>query len=172
MIEEIIIAIRTFMEAGGDVLYLIAATTFLMWAIIFERYLFIGGEHKQDVVAALNYWEGRAERTSWNAHMIRERLISEVGERLKANMGLIKTLIALLPLLGLLGTVTGMVQVFEAMTYSGGNARSMAAGVSAATIPTMSGMVATLSGVLANSFLTSKVDAESHFLEDTLTMDH
>ena len=64
--------------------------------------------------------------------MIRERLISEVGERLKANMGLIKTLIALLPLLGLLGTVTGMVQVFEAMTYSGGNARSMAAGVSAA----------------------------------------
>ncbi|MGA1103388.1 MAG: MotA/TolQ/ExbB proton channel family protein [Pseudomonadales bacterium] len=172
MIEEIIIAIRTFMEAGGDVLYLIAATTFLMWAIIFERYLFIGGEHKKDVVAALNYWEGRAERTSWNAHMIRERLISEVGERLKANMGLIKTLIALLPRLGLLGTVTGMVQVFEAMTYSGGNARSMAAGVSAATIPTMSGMVATLSGVLANSFLTSKVDSESHFLEDTLTMDH
>jgi biopolymer transport protein ExbB len=104
--------------------------------------------------------------------MIRERLISEVSERLKANMGLIKTLIALLPLLGLLGTVTGMVQVFEAMTYSGGNARSMAAGVSAATIPTMSGMVATLSGVLANSFLTSKVDSESHFLEDTLTMDH
>ena len=47
MIEEIIIAIRTFMEAGGDVLYLIAATTFLMWAIIFERYLFIGGEHKK-----------------------------------------------------------------------------------------------------------------------------
>jgi biopolymer transport protein ExbB len=172
MIEEIISAIRTFMEAGGDVLYLIAATTFLMGALIFERYLFIGGEHKKDVVATLNYWEGRSERTSWNAHMIRERLISEVSERLKANMGLIKTLIALLPLLGLLGTVTGMVQVFEAMTYSGGNARSMAAGVSAATIPTMSGMVATLSGVLANSFLTSKVDSESHFLEDTLTMDH
>ena len=172
MIEEIIIAIRTFMEAGGDVLYLIAATTFLMWAIIFERFMFMSGEYKRDVVDALNYWEGRSERSSWNARMIRERLISEVGERLKANMGLIKTLIALLPLLGLLGTVTGMVQVFEAMTYSGGNARSMAAGVSAATIPTMSGMVATLSGVLANSFLTSRVETETHFLEDTLTSDH
>ena len=102
MIEEIIIAIRTFMEAGGDVLYLIAATTFLMWAIIFERFMFMSGEHKRDVVDALNYWEGRSERSSWNARMIRERLISEVGERLKANMGLIKTLIALLPLLGLL----------------------------------------------------------------------
>ena len=55
MIEEIIIAIRTFMEAGGDVLYLIAATTFLMWAIIFERFMFMSGEHKRDVAAALNY---------------------------------------------------------------------------------------------------------------------
>jgi biopolymer transport protein ExbB len=95
-----------------------------------------------------------------------------VNLRVTYNMGLIKTLISLLPLLGLLGTVTGMVQVFEAMTYAGGNARSMAAGVSAATIPTMSGMVATLSGVLANTFLSSKVAAECEFMEDTLTMDY
>ena len=170
--EAIFVAIRTFMEAGGDVLYLIAGATFLMWAIVCERYMFIVSDHKKDVGMALAFWEGRAERTSWQSRMIRERLISEVNERLKANMGLIKTLIALLPWLGLRGTVTGMVQVFEAMTYSGGNARSMAAGVSAATIPTMSGMVATLSGVLANSFLTSRVDSESMFLEDALTMDH
>ena len=51
------------MEAGGDVLYLIAATTFLMWAIIFERFMFMSGEHKRDVVDALN-WEGRSERSS------------------------------------------------------------------------------------------------------------
>ena len=170
--EAIFVAIRTFMEAGGDVLYLIAGATFLMWAIVCERYMFIVSDHKKDVGMALAFWEGGAERTSWQSRMIRERLISEVNERLKANMGLIKTLIALLPLLGLLGTVTGMVQVVEAMTYSGGNARSMAAGVSAATIPTMSGMVATLSGVLANSFLTNRVDSESMFLEDALTMDH
>ncbi len=170
--DAIIVAIRTFVEAGGDVLYLIAIATFLMWAIIFERMMFIYTEHKRDVGQALAYWEGRAERNSWNAHRIRERLISEVNARLSANMAFIKTLISLLPLLGLLGTVTGMVQVFEAMTYSGGNARSMAAGVSAATIPTMSGMVATLSGVLANTFLSSKVDEESTYMEDTLTMDH
>ncbi|MDZ7641237.1 MAG: MotA/TolQ/ExbB proton channel family protein [Desulfurivibrio sp.] len=126
----------------------------------------------QDVARALTYWESRGERTSWNAHRIRERLISEVNGHLMANMGFIKTLISLLPLLGLLGTVTGMVQVFEAMTYSGGNARSMAAGVSAATIPTMSGMVATLLGVLGNTYLTSKVESESEYMEDTLTMDH
>ena len=170
--EGIYIAIRAFLEAGGDVLYLIAAATFVLWALIFERMWFINTEHKQDVGKALAYWEGRPERTSWHAHMIRLRLISEVNIKLKANMGFIKTLISLLPLLGLLGTVTGMVQVFEAMTYSGGNARSMAAGVSAATIPTMSGMVATLSGVLANTFIVSKVASEESYMEDTLTMDH
>jgi biopolymer transport protein ExbB len=170
--EFIVVAIRTFMEAGGNVLWYIAAATFIMWALIFERIWFINTEHKTDVGTALAYWEGRTERTSWNAHRIRERLISEVNMRLNTNLGFIKTLISLLPLLGLLGTVTGMVQVFEAMTFSGGNARSMAAGVSAATIPTMSGMVGTLSGVLANTFITSKVQTEAAYMEDTLTMDH
>lgn len=168
----IFIAIRSFMEAGGDVLYLIAFTTFVMWALIFERIWYINTDHRQDVGQALGYWEARSERTSWNAHMIRLRLISEVNSNLNKNMATIKTLISLLPLLGLLGTVTGMVQVFEAMNYAGGNARSMAAGVSAATIPTMSGMVATLSGVLANTYLTSEVASEESYMEDTLTMDH
>ena len=170
--DAISIAIRTFFEAGGDVLFLIAAATFVMWVLLFERLGYINTEHKQDVAKALTYWESRVERTSWEAHMIRLRLISEVNVRLSANLGYIKTLISLLPLLGLLGTVTGMVQVFEAMTYSGGNARSMAAGVSAATIPTMSGMVATLSGVLANTVITPKVASEADYMEDTLTMDH
>lgn len=170
--EEVFVAIEKYMEAGGDVLWLIAAATFCMWALIFERVWFINTEHKKDVGKALSMWESRSERTSWNAHMIRERLISEVNARLTVNTTLIKTFISLLPLLGLLGTVTGMIQVFEAMTYAGGNTRSMAAGVSAATIPTMSGMVATLSGVLANTYITSRVETESDYMEDTLTMDH
>ena len=160
------------MEAGGQVLYLIAAATFVMWALIFERTWYLNREHRDDVGTALSYWEGRGERNSWMSRMIRQRLISEVNSRMSINMGFIKTLISLLPLLGLLGTVTGMVQVFEAMNTSGGNARTMAAGVSAATIPTMSGMVATLSGVLANTFLASKVASESDYIESTLTMDH
>ena len=69
--EAIFVAIRTFLEAGGDVLYLIAAATFCMWALIFERLWFIRTEHKDDVSQALSYWEERGERNSWNAQMIR-----------------------------------------------------------------------------------------------------
>ena len=60
-----------------------------------------------------------------------------------------KTLVAVAPLFGLLGTVTGMVSVFDVMSISGSSdAQAMSAGVSRATIPTMAGMVASLSGLI------------------------
>jgi len=170
--ENILVAIRTYFEAGGDVLWLIAAATFVMWLVIFERFLFLFTEPKKGVAQVLVYWNNRSERQSWTAEAISERLISEVNAKLNTNMAMIKTLISLLPLLGLLGTVTGMIQVFEAMNHTGGNARSMAAGVSAATIPTMSGMVATLSGVFANTFLMSKISDEEEYIKDNLSTDY
>jgi hypothetical protein len=54
----------------------------------------------------------------------------------------------------------------------GGNVRSMASGVSRATIPTMSGMVAAISGIIADIYLTRVADNEQALLEDHLTMDH
>jgi biopolymer transport protein ExbB len=75
------------------------------------------------------------------------------------------------PLLGLLGTVTGMIEVFDVMSISGsGNARSMASGVSRATIPTMAGMVGSLSGVFAVTWLKSYAKRESQLLEDSMTI--
>jgi biopolymer transport protein ExbB len=86
---------------------------------------------------------------------------------------MIKTLVALAPLFGLLGTVTGMIEVFNIMAVTGGgDAKSMAGGVSKATIPTMAGMVAALSGVFANTYVTQIADRESVLLEDHLTTDH
>jgi len=81
-------------------------------------------------------------------------------------------LVALCPLLGLMGTVTGMIEVFDVMAVSGsGNARSMASGVSKATIPTMAGMVGALSGVFLATLLTQKVTNEVDILEEELSQD-
>ena len=117
-------------------------------------------------------WEDRVERRSWTAHQIREQIISEASQKITGSLPLILTCVALCPLLGLLGTVTGMISVFDAMATQGGNARSMAAGVSQATIPTMAGMIASLSGVLGTTFLRRKVDYEVELFEDHLTADH
>ncbi|MBL6717317.1 MAG: MotA/TolQ/ExbB proton channel family protein [Pseudomonadales bacterium] len=172
MFNEAYYAIITFMERGGPVLPLIAALTFVMWTMIFERFWFFRTEFKTIVDSTIQEWEGREERRSWSAHAIREAMISQASEKIRGTLPLIQTCVALAPLLGLMGTVTGMVAVFDAMATQGGNARSMASGVSMATIPTMAGMVASLSGVLATTFLQGKVDRETELFEDHLTMDH
>ena len=166
-------AIRDFMSLGGPVLRVIAVTIFLMWVVIIERMLFFRTSMKKMSREIYNEWESREERQSWNAKQIRELLISQFSEATNKGINLIQTLVALCPLLGLLGTVTGMISVFQVMAVSGsGNVRAMAAGVSQATVPTMAGMVGALSGVLLVTLLTRKAAHEVEFLEDSLTMDH
>ena len=165
--------INQFMNAGGEVLYLIAALTFLMWTLIFERLWYFNANLKQDVNAAKAAWEGRSERSSWHAKQIRRQLISVVKLSINENMPMIRTMVALCPLFGLLGTVWGMIDVFNIMAVTGGgDAKAMASGVSKATIPTMAGMVAALSGVFANTLLTRISERETLLLEDSLVMDH
>ena len=166
-------AIRDFMNLGGPVLRVIAVTIFLMWVIIVERILYFRSSMKQQSRDIFNAWESRSERKSWNAQQIRELMISQFSEATNKGINLIQTLVALCPLLGLLGTVTGMISVFQVMAVSGsGNVRAMAAGVSQATVPTMAGMVGALSGVLLVTLLTRRAAREVEFLEDSLTMDH
>lgn len=165
--------IRRFMESGGDVLWLIALLTFVMWSLVFERLWYFHGGLRRDVDQVVNVWETRRERKSWNAYQIRRQLISTVNQKINQGLPMIQSLVAMAPLLGLLGTVTGMIEVFNIMAVTGGgDAKSMAGGVSKATIPTMAGMVAALSGVFANTYVTRIAERESELLEDHLTTDH
>ena len=166
-------AIRDFMELGGPVLRWIAITIFFMWVLILERLLYFRSSMKAMSTHIYDSWEARPERRSWNAHMIREQMISKFSMATNQSIPMIQTLVALCPLLGLLGTVTGMIKGFEVMAVSGsGNVRAMAAGVSQATVPTMAGMVGALSGVLLVTLLSRRAAREVEFLEDSLTMDH
>lgn len=172
-ITDIYEAISDFLYLGGPVLRWIAVTIFLMWVLIIERFIFFRKEMPPLMKSIRNSWEVRQERRSWNAHQIREGMISKFSTAVNNSIPMIQTLVALCPLLGLLGTVTGMIKVFEVMAVSGsGNVRAMAAGVSQATVPTMAGMVGALSGVLLVTLLTRRAAQEVEFLEDSLTMDH
>ena len=172
MFYDVYIALSAFFAQGGDVLYLIALTAFLMWSMLFERVWYFRTEHKRMVREITETWESRAERRSWSARAIRTQLISRATDRIHGNFPVIVTCVALCPLLGLLGTVTGMIAVFDAMATQGGNARSMAAGVSQATIPTMCGMIASLSGIFGTTFVRRKILHEAELVQDHLTMDH
>ena len=165
--------VRDFLELGGGVLYIIGMLTMFMWVLIVERLVYMRIGHKRLAAATQQLWEARIDHKSWSAHQIRTRLISQVSAQVEKNIPMIQTCVALCPLLGLLGTVTGMIEVFEVMAISGSSSpRSMASGVSKATIPTMAGMVAALSGVAMGTFLQRKVVRERALLADHLVIEH
>ena len=165
--------IRDFVELGGPVLRVIGWVTLFMWILIIERLIYMRTGHKRLVRNAHQIWDARSDYSSWNAHAIRSRIISLVSSNAERNLSLIKTCVALCPLLGLLGTVTGMIEVFEVMAIAGsGNPRSMASGVSKATVPTMAGMVAALSGVAMGTYLDTKARRERDLVADELFIEH
>ncbi|RFF27745.1 MULTISPECIES: MotA/TolQ/ExbB proton channel family protein [unclassified Wenzhouxiangella] len=165
-------SIRGFIELGGDVLWAILVVLLMMWTLILERYWYYFRVLPTRRREILDQWKERTDRQSWHAGRIREELINRLSQEMQRNIRTIQTLIAVCPLLGLLGTVTGMVAVFDVMAFFGtGNARAMAAGVSQATIPTMAGMVAALSGLYFGSFLERKSEVEAERLEDLLRFD-
>jgi biopolymer transport protein ExbB len=166
---EPIEALRTFLERGGDVLLVIGAVTLVMWTLIIERAWYFLVVHPKEVERAIGVWRARSEHVSWFANQERRLLISEVGEKLGESVSMIRTLIALCPMLGLLGTVTGMIEVFDVMAISGsGNTRAMASGVSKATIPTMAGMVAALSGMMLIHQIERFVEFQTKYADDRL----
>ena len=68
------VAVRDFLDLGGDVLTLITVVIFFMWVLIVERLIFFRtGLNKlsQEIYEA---WEARPERKSWNAEQIREAM--------------------------------------------------------------------------------------------------
>ncbi len=68
-------------------------------------------------------------------------------------------------MLGLLGTVVGMIHVFDVMAVTGnGNARSMASGISQATISTMAGMVIAISGLYFHQLIKKTIEDNIHQL--------
>jgi len=172
-LTEYIEMIREFLETGGVVLNYIGILIFVMWMLILERIIYLKFFYREYRQSIIETWQSRSERNSWNAEQIRTAMISRTKSALNQSLPSIQAFVALCPLLGLLGTVTGMIEVFDVMAITGSsNARSMASGVSKATIPTMAGMVGALSGVFASTWLKRTAKKEAELLEDKLLLDH
>jgi biopolymer transport protein ExbB len=166
-------SVRDFIETGGNVLLVIAFVTVMMWTLILERFWYFQVGYRKERARVQALWDARSDHSSWNAHQVRRRLISESKLKLTSGLLMIRTIVAVCPMFGLLGTVTGMIEVFDVMAIAGsGNARGMAGGVSKATLPTMAGMVAALSGMLFSIQLERFAADETERVADHLEVAH
>lgn len=165
-------SLHEFMQAGGPVLYLVAALVFLMWVLVFDRWWYLRIELPVELAAVVAAWEARPDRHSWQARQLRRALLARLADRVLRNLALIRACVAACPLLGLLGTVSGMMLVFDVLATGSGDSRALVDGVARATIPTMAGMVAAISGLLANAWVARMAQRRLVLAADRLSTGH
>lgn len=89
---------------------------------------------------------------------------------LKKYIGLLHTIASVSPLLGLLGTVSGMIKVFGTISVEGvGNPASLATGISEALITTAAGLTVAIPTFLGQRYLAARAERFMHMLEEYAT---
>ena len=133
-----------------------------MWILLTERFFFYKYLLKDEINESFISYQNMITTDNWTNQKIKKMFLAEITLSKNKNINQIKGLVALCPLLGLLGTVTGMIEVFDVMAFTGtGNPRAMASGVSKATLPTMTGLVISISGLFAITFLERYINTKT-----------
>jgi biopolymer transport protein ExbB len=175
--------LQAYLVAGGMVMLPLLAISVVMWILIINRMFFFrrlnrknmsrerAGRYIQESqipdprdykgAIAMLVTEFQARRTgslTIDRHILDETVMSVVS-KLDDNLTIIGVLAKISPLLGLLGTVTGMIATFDIISIFGaGNARAMAGGISEALITTQTGLMIAIPGLYAHNFLTRRAE--------------
>jgi len=163
-------AVQEMIRAGGPFVILIYLCGVVMWTLVLERYWYFSRMLPREIEMALHTWRTRDEHQSWCARQIRRYLISRLNAGMSANMPLLRVLVPLSPLLGLIGTVSGMLQVFDSMALKGSaDARAMASGVSEAMTCTMTGLAVSITGLYPVYYFQNRARLETELMSDKLS---
>lgn len=192
--------LQGYMEIGGVVMWPLAAISMVMWALIVNRLLYLRQLHRRAMGLDAALEHVRAERmpdpgqyggavallvTGFLAartgdhrfdRYILDQTVIRLNRSLVDYLAVIGVLAAVAPLLGLLGTVTGMIATFDILALFGtGNARAMAAGISEALVTTQTGLLVAIPGLYMKGFLdrrasnlSKRVEAAGLFLRRQL----
>ncbi len=167
------------MSRGGPVMWVIFAVAWLALIMLMERLLRINtwrrhairdqrGYDKSPTYMPQNSGSPIAilvSRLNWselnNKEDVAQQLniqLSELLPKLQGSLPTIAIIGSLLPMLGLLGTVTGMINVFEVIAIQGtGEPQEMAHGISQALLTTASGLIIAIPVIFAHHLLSSRM---------------
>ena len=187
-----------YLQQGGWVMVPLGLCSLAMWALIVERFLAFRGLRRGDLslpeaIDAVREGDATKARTGLRTQLIcdylgersgvsdlDEKILQQVAQRQRAGLSrflaIIAVLAAVAPLLGLLGTVLGMMETFQVISRFGtGNAKAMASGISIALVTTQSGLLVAIPGlflsqtlVRQSSRLEIRLDETVHVLTRTI----
>jgi biopolymer transport protein ExbB len=189
-----------YLRAGGPVMLPLVAVSLVMWLLIMDRALFFRRLCRNTMPLAMaltHVTENRMPdpgryggaisllvarfiptRSGDRAldRFILDETVSRINRSLDDYLSVIGVLAAVAPLLGLLGTVTGMIGTFHVLAVFGtGNAKAMAGGISEALITTQTGLLVAIPGLYLKGVLDrraktlrQRVSAAGYFLRRQL----
>ncbi|MDR9827258.1 MotA/TolQ/ExbB proton channel family protein [Vibrio sp. FNV 38] len=167
--SDISVSLLSFMQQGGQILWWLAAIVAINLLLVIDKVLYLLLSFPSQRKGWIEQWHARKDQHSWYARSIRDGWLAQAHSKIYQNLNLIKVLVAICPMLGLLGTVTGMISVFDVMATQGSSdPKLMASGISLATLPTMAGMVAALTGMFLHARLLKACQKREIKLEKSL----
>ena len=180
-----------YFRPGGPVMVLLVLISIWMWGLAFERLVAFwemnhGDVDQREAVRMLNRGTVCSGSTGICQRMLNGFLKLRTGKgdldrrileqqtlrlqpRIRRCLSTIAILAATAPLLGLLGTVTGMVATFDIIALFGtGNAKALSGGISQALITTQSGLLVGIPGFFMSRMLTRRAHAIERRLAETV----
>jgi len=167
------------LRAGGSVMIPLLVISLWMWLLILVKWLELHNDWKREISlprclaewsegglrAALwqeeiltGYMAGRSRRDDLDRRLI-QSLVKRQETRIYRYIQTILVLAAVAPLMGLVGTVTGMIFTFDVIAEFGtGNARALASGISKALITTQTGLLVAVPGLFLGNFLRRRAE--------------
>ena len=168
---------------GGVVGYVITGVFFVGILIVLERLItltIVGGQIRSQLKTAtpgnnplgrvMSVYLANKDADTDNLELKLDEAIMKEVPRLERGIAMVKVFAALAPLLGLLGTVTGMIETFQVITMFGaGDPKLMASGISTALVTTVQGIVTAIPLVFLHSLISGRSKSLIHILEEQST---
>lgn len=164
-----------YIEQGGAIMYILLLLNVVGWAIMLSKIYFISVELKttEDTSNNLKSNVGSLSTTKDASSIIEltKQVVANHIVNVEKGLNTIKVIATISPLLGLLGTVLGVLTAFHVMSQSGlSNPANFAQGISMALITTVGGMIVSIPHYVGHNYLVGLLDKlESQLEKETLS---